>query len=142
MINNNPSIITEKDYLNQSIEKILNYNSETFKCKTYVFNMHKENEYLAFYYNYLVYILNNEFSDEVNKFNEKRQLYLQTYTGDIEYENENFQPYEYLPFIESKSYKKFLQDNFKQEDCIKLIESKDYKKFLEENKVSIMKLYD
>jgi hypothetical protein len=111
MINNDIFIKNEHSKILHSIDKLLKSNSEIYKIRKYIFHIYPKNEYLSRYYNSLVDLNNNDYKEEVIKFNIKRNLYLQTYTGEIEYENENFQPYEYLPFIESKSYRKFLEEN-------------------------------
>jgi hypothetical protein len=100
------------------IKKILKSNSQKFKMREKIDIIYNENKFLIDYYNSLAELNNNYYYHEVIKFNKIRKKYLETYTGEIELENKYFQPYEYLPFEESKCFKKFYIDNWENIDKV------------------------
>ena len=101
----------EQDYVKVLINKILKSNSQKFKIREKIDGKYIENKFLIDYCNNLVDLNNNDFYYEVVKFNKIREKYLRTYTGEIELENKYFQPYEFLPFEESKCFKKFYNEH-------------------------------
>ncbi len=99
--------LIEYTFLIKKIYNLMNNNSQNYKSKE-IYNKFfcEDNHDLIKFYNELVNINNTEYSLEVQLFNDKRKKYLETYTGEIELENEYFQPYEYLIFLDSNTFKK------------------------------------
>jgi hypothetical protein len=114
-IKNEDELVNLKKYINlieytfiiQKIHNLMNNNSQNYKLKKFYNDFFcEENHDLIKFYNELVNINNIEYSLEVKVFNDKRTKFLDTYTGEIEFENEYFQPYEYLIFLDSNTLKK------------------------------------
>ena len=108
----------EQNIFLKYIKSILRSNSQMYKKRIHKTAYYPENDFVSNYYNYLVDINNNQFYNEVMQFNNIRNLYLQSYTGEIEIENKYFQPFEYLPFEESKSFKEFYNQHKQNMDII------------------------
>ena len=106
--------LIEYTFIIQKIYNLMNNNSQNYKLKKFYNNFFCEaNHDLIKFYNELVNINNTEYSLEIKLFNDKRKKYLETYTGEIELENEYFQPYEYLIFLDSNTFKKkYYYDDF------------------------------
>ena len=90
-------------------------NSKNYKLKNKYQNNFIENENITYLYNFLVDINNDEYLKEVELFNKTITKFLETYTEKILVDNEYFQPYEYLIFSDSKTFKKhyYNNDNFR-----------------------------
>ena len=107
--------IIENTYIVNKIYNLMKNNSKNYKLKNKYQNNFIENENITYLYNFLVDINNDEYLKEVELFNKTRTKFLETYTEKILVDNEYFQPYEYLIFSDSKTFKKhyYNNDNFR-----------------------------
>lgn len=106
----------EKLYLQKSIYNLIhikNYTEEFDELDEKYHLFFNENQYLHNIYLDLLSLFIKDYSIEEENFIEKKNKYLDSYTGEIEYESENFEPYEYLNFQNSKCFKKYYEKNQK-----------------------------
>ena len=127
----------EKLYLQRQIYNLINQNNEdelnsSISDKSYHPESHdnyhlffKENMYTYQIYLNLLEIYEEKYQQEVDEFNKRKEKYLEKYTGMITFDSEDFEPYEYLHFHNSKCFKEFYEKNKKILDGI-LRNIKDY----------------
>jgi hypothetical protein len=112
----------EKLYLQKSIYNLIHNKKEEddniYELTNKYHLFFEENQYLYNIYLDLLTLFIGGYQVEEDKFIEKKNKYLDTYTGEIEYESENFEPYEYLHFQNSKCFKKYYEKNIKILDNI------------------------